>query len=227
VNLPGRDPTVERGEAVTAEESAPVRRRENTRARLLEAAAEVFAEAGLGEASVERICERAGFTRGAFYSNFSSKDEMFLELCKVVARDHVAAVRMRVAEVNANGDFVGEFAENVESIVRVLDVNADERLSTLLMSEINIRAMRDEEFAAAWAAQHQEIDAEVEQIIVEVVEAGGLRLRVSSAEAASIINAVWTDVSVRGVIAHLDAERLSELRSAEVGRVARLIIDQT
>jgi len=47
------------------------RSRENTRARLLEAAAQVFAEAGLDGASVEAVCERAGFTRGAFYSNFA------------------------------------------------------------------------------------------------------------------------------------------------------------
>ena len=52
------------------------RSRENTRARLLEAAAQVFAEAGLDGASVEAVCERAGFTRGAFYSNFESKDEL-------------------------------------------------------------------------------------------------------------------------------------------------------
>lgn len=54
------------------------RRREATRQRLLTAALEVFAEAGFGRASVEQICDRAGFTRGAFYSNFTSLDELFL-----------------------------------------------------------------------------------------------------------------------------------------------------
>ena len=56
------------------------RSRENTRARLLDAAAQVFAEVGLDGASVEAVCDRAGFTRGAFYSNFESKDELFLML---------------------------------------------------------------------------------------------------------------------------------------------------
>ena len=41
------------------------RSRENTRARLLDAAAQVFAEVGLDGASVEAVCDRAGFTRGA------------------------------------------------------------------------------------------------------------------------------------------------------------------
>jgi AcrR family transcriptional regulator len=51
-------------------------RRQATRERVLEAAGEVFAERGFHGASVEDICERAGFTRGAFYSNFSSKDDL-------------------------------------------------------------------------------------------------------------------------------------------------------
>ena len=55
-------------------------RRLETRARLLDAASEVFAEFGLQGASVERICARADFTRGAFYSNFSSKEELFIAM---------------------------------------------------------------------------------------------------------------------------------------------------
>jgi AcrR family transcriptional regulator len=51
-------------------------RREHTRERLVAAAIQVFAERGVIGASVEAICEQAGFTRGAFYSNFSDKDEL-------------------------------------------------------------------------------------------------------------------------------------------------------
>ena len=51
-----------------------------TRRRLLDAAAEVFRAKGFQGASVEAICAHAGFTRGAFYSNFESKEEMFVEL---------------------------------------------------------------------------------------------------------------------------------------------------
>jgi AcrR family transcriptional regulator len=51
-----------------------------TRAALLQAGAEVFVERGFAGSSVEAIAERAGFTRGAFYSNFASKEELFAEL---------------------------------------------------------------------------------------------------------------------------------------------------
>jgi AcrR family transcriptional regulator len=49
-----------------------------TRARLLDAAEAVFAENGFGEASLARIADRAGYTRGAVYANFASKDDLFL-----------------------------------------------------------------------------------------------------------------------------------------------------
>jgi AcrR family transcriptional regulator len=59
--------------------------REETRKHLLDAARRLIAKKGLSIASVEDIVESAGYTRGAFYSNFSSKDDLFLELLR---RDH-------------------------------------------------------------------------------------------------------------------------------------------
>ena len=56
------------------------RSRPATRERLLDAASEVFGERGFAAATVEEVCERAGFTRGAFYSNFATKEELLLAL---------------------------------------------------------------------------------------------------------------------------------------------------
>lgn len=55
-------------------------RRLRTRARLLDAAFEVFAAKGFGRVSIEEICEAAGYSRGAFYSNFTTLDELFFAL---------------------------------------------------------------------------------------------------------------------------------------------------
>jgi AcrR family transcriptional regulator len=65
--------------------TAPIRRtraeaREDTRRRVLEAALAVFSEKGFSAASVEEIAARAGFTRGALYSNFADKEALFLAL---------------------------------------------------------------------------------------------------------------------------------------------------
>jgi|NGEPerStandDraft_6_1074524.scaffolds.fasta_scaffold120458_2 AcrR family transcriptional regulator len=59
--------------------------REQTRQRLLDAAQSVIAKKGLAGTSVEDIAAAAGYTRGAFYSNFRSKGDLFIELLR---RDH-------------------------------------------------------------------------------------------------------------------------------------------
>lgn len=59
--------------------------REQTTQRLLDAAEKLIARKGLDAASVEDIAAAAGYSRGAFYSNFNSKDDLFIELLR---RDH-------------------------------------------------------------------------------------------------------------------------------------------
>src|SRR5258708_10383254 len=59
--------------------------RDDTCEKLFEAAARVFEEQGIGGASIEAIAAAAGFTRGAFYSNFKSKDEVIIAMLE----DHV------------------------------------------------------------------------------------------------------------------------------------------
>ena len=61
-----------------------------TRRKLLDAAERVFLRRGLQGSSVEEIAAEAGFTRGAFYSNFKSKDELFVELLHTRIYDRYA-----------------------------------------------------------------------------------------------------------------------------------------
>src|ERR1700733_1904981 len=68
--------------------------REQTTQRLLDAAQKLIARKGLDAASVENIAAAAGYSRGAFYSNFSSKDDLFIELLR---RDH----QKTMVELNA------------------------------------------------------------------------------------------------------------------------------
>jgi AcrR family transcriptional regulator len=55
-------------------------RRRQTRERLLDAASAVFARVGYNAASVDAVAEAAGLTKGAVYSNYASKEELFLAL---------------------------------------------------------------------------------------------------------------------------------------------------
>ncbi len=60
------------------ERSRPTR--DETKGKLLNAAAVLFAEQGIGSTSIEDICQAAGFSRGAFYSSFKTKDDIVFEL---------------------------------------------------------------------------------------------------------------------------------------------------
>jgi AcrR family transcriptional regulator len=51
-----------------------------TRSRVLDAADQLFAESGYHRVTIDAIVERAGFTRGAFYANFTDKADLFLTL---------------------------------------------------------------------------------------------------------------------------------------------------
>lgn len=50
----------------------------HTRKCLLEAAAQVFSKQGLEGTSIDQVAQSAGYTKGAFYANFKSKEELFL-----------------------------------------------------------------------------------------------------------------------------------------------------
>ncbi len=201
------------------------RRRETTRRRLLDAAAQVFAEVGLDAASVEAICDRAGFTRGAFYSNFETKDQLFLELAGEVALDRVEAVRRRIAELDHEGAFA-DLPANAFAIVQdVLDVSADDRLSVLLMSEIRIHAMRNPELASAYLAQDDEMRRAIARIIDDIAQTRKVRFRLPSDQVARLMLTVWEGASVRAAMAGLDYEAMCRRTNEELARVAQLLIE--
>lgn len=199
------------------------RSRENTRARLLDAAAQVFAEVGLDGASVEAVCDRAGFTRGAFYSNFESKDELFLMLAGSVAEQRVTAVRARVDEIASEGG-LSEDCDPVELVRQIMDAGGDDRLGVMLLSEIRIRALRDEQFGAAYLAQEREMVASIATIITDIVSVSTLELKVPADEAARMLMIIWEGMTVRGAMAGQDSDQLRHSGGAELGRLVQLLL---
>jgi AcrR family transcriptional regulator len=71
------------------------KRRAETRAKLIEAAFRVFADKGFGQVRIEDVCAAAGYTRGAFYSQFDSLEELFFTLYD--DRAHVIASQVTEA----------------------------------------------------------------------------------------------------------------------------------
>lgn len=202
------------------------RRRENTRARLLDAAAQVFAEIGLEGASVEAICERAGFTRGAFYSNFESKDQLFLALASSVAEQRLSSVRGRIDEFVASGVLAGE-ADPTVLVQRIMDSGLDDRLGVLMMSEIRIRALRDEVFAKAYLEQDRAMVTSIEEIIQGLIDTGLFALRIDVPSAARMLMVQWEGCMARAALDGLDGESLHHVGAEALGQLVDLIIAPT
>lgn len=126
-------------------------RRLHTRERLMAAAAELFVERSVQAASVEEICERAGFTRGAFYSNFESKDELCLALARQRGEQLVQitqeAVRM-VADRQLDESAVSEILTKVMAILAAgLELDDD---WVVVRSELRLYAVRNATFRPAF-----------------------------------------------------------------------------
>jgi AcrR family transcriptional regulator len=88
--------------------------RDDTREKLFEAAARVFEEQGIGGASIEAIAAAAGFTRGAFYSNYRSKDELIIAMLE----DHVEQSIRRNLDLLAVHKNLADFIEALKTMDR-------------------------------------------------------------------------------------------------------------
>ena len=88
--------------------------RDDTREKLFEAAARVFEEQGIGGASIEAIAAAAGFTRGAFYSNFNSKDELIIAMLE----DHVELSIGRMHDLLARHQNLADFIDALKTMDR-------------------------------------------------------------------------------------------------------------
>lgn len=197
------------------------RSRENTRARLLDAAAQVFAKIGLEGATVEAVCERAGFTRGAFYSNFESKDELFLTLAASVGEARLEVVRERVSTLVGDGAIDG--CDPVELVQQIMDSGPDDRLGVMMMSEIRIRALRDPAFGAAYLAQEDEMVRGIAEMIEEIIDSGQFALKIDAEEAARLLMVVWEGMTVRGAMDGDDSDQLRRTGSQALGRMVELL----
>lgn len=118
-------------------ESSPRRSRENTRARLVEAAADVFAEKSLRKVTVDDVVGAAGFTRGAFYSNYSAIEELFFDVTAHQAEQMLAVVDEAIDAVPA-GEFTLESLRGVFAALHPFG-----RRWFLLQNEFALLAVRD------------------------------------------------------------------------------------
>ncbi|MCF2529668.1 TetR/AcrR family transcriptional regulator [Yinghuangia soli] len=154
-------------------------RRSQTRQRLLDAAMEAFAEEGFGRTTVERLCERAGFTRGAFYSNFTSLDEVFLAMWEDRSTRMLADVRAALAEVSAEDP--GQALRAALAAIPVDD--AWYRVT----AEFTAHALRNPALRRVMAAREQAIQDTVLPVLVAALARTGRQVRDEAALGRALV----------------------------------------
>ncbi|WP_175527382.1 TetR/AcrR family transcriptional regulator [Blastococcus tunisiensis] len=191
---------------MTVEEvTRPRRRRAETVERLLDAALETFAEVGFAAASVEDICRRGGFTRGAFYSSFRTKDELFGALFLRETARTLALAEQQLQGIEHESDPV------TAAVGRCLSSFRADRSWVLVLTEYRLHAARHPEAAAALLEHSTGVLAQLTALIEDGVARAGLRLTLPAARLASMILALHDGLVVAQATDPVGSDDTSDL----------------
>lgn len=139
------------------------RRLEHTRSVLLDAAEEVFAEKGFTTATLDDIARAAGYTKGAIYKHFDTKEDLFLAVSDRYWRryfDNFAEVMSSASRVGA--DELDEIAERWRSLS--IDRGAEHAALGL---EFTLYLLRNPEARERVAVKRAEVVDQLAEFIVE------------------------------------------------------------
>jgi AcrR family transcriptional regulator len=155
---------------------------QQTRERLLGAAAKVFARRGYHRATVDEIASEAGFTIGALYSNFAGKEELFLALADRQVEERVVEVSA-IAEA-AEGEDPGKDA--AEQLRAFLERDPD---WPLLFYEFWSLSVRNPELQGELAKRRDAIRDALAETLERVAKRHGFELRFPAPALATAIAA--------------------------------------
>ncbi len=196
-------------------------RRTQTRDRLIDAALTVFAEKGVGGASVEVICDAAGFTRGAFYSNFDTKDALCLAVLERQADENLAAAHEAVSALPSL--MQGTFDELVSAAIAMfLSAQRPDRTWILATSELRLHAVREPTLAAVYRDFAGRVNSTFATLITETAHSLGYELTLPGEEAIAALHAVFEHGAITALIAGQDIADPD--RATQLGAVLRSML---
>ena len=140
---------------------------EATRARLIEAAEKVVIHRGFDDASVEEIADAAGYSRGAFYSNFADKDELFLAVFDAHALDVVNALEEISRRISGVAERLAAVREWFANQWRMRDFIA-------LRMEFSRRAIKNRSMRKRLAETWQQEFESYELCVAQALDAPGV-----------------------------------------------------
>jgi AcrR family transcriptional regulator len=178
---------------VVADKWTLQRRRQLTRDSLLESARRLFAARGFHGASLDEIAAEAGFSRGAIYSSFGGKEELFF----AVIERHYAELMQRWRTVLSSGGpdlALSRLAEAWQ------DSLAADRDWFALYLEFRLYALRNPEVRERLAELERRQTEEVGRLISETATSLGMRLRVPAEVMATIAGAACIGLLERAIV---------------------------
>jgi AcrR family transcriptional regulator len=159
-----------------------------TRERLLVAAEEVLARHGYGGASIDLITAEAGYSKGAIYSNFESKEAVFLELLRLhMARD--MSELERIVSLDADG-----LSAAVSGWLESLHADSD---CPLLVTELQLQARRSPAFAKRYYALQEQQTRTLASILKRYFEVASIPLPMDPFDLAASITALTNGLSLQ------------------------------
>jgi AcrR family transcriptional regulator len=172
-----------------------------TRRLLMRAATKVCAERGLEKASIDEVAGEAGVTKGAFYANFRSKEELFLAMLDEHFADQLDNLDRRMAEEGELADPARaaalEFAHHL----------SDEHEWVRLYFQFAAHATRDEDFRAELVTRTRALQARFAEILRRRGERLPYPAPVEPGELALMADAIATGFAVHRL---LDPERFPD-----------------
>lgn len=195
-------------------ESAGTRRKENTRAKLVRASLEVFVEKGIDGATVDDLVKAAGFTRGAFYSSFARKEEVFIALFDEVTAELMAIANSSVDSAVAGVDHgcalsIGE-VDDAGLMVAVFEgIRPYGRQWYLLYSDAIARSLRDEQIRAELAVQRERMRDQIGALLTARLEASGERALLPAEDLAQLLMGIFIDLLLREQLEQRDVTELA------------------
>lgn len=167
------------------------RRRQLTREHLLAAAAQVFAERGFHGATLDEVARVAGFSKGAVYSNFESKDDLFLALFKSGYEQEMARL---VATLEASDVPPADRLSDFVSLIQ--DESREAPTSPLLHLEFWLYAARNPEARARLAAIDDEAVAGSAALLRTLREEEGMEPLEDPERVARVIEVLFRGISL-------------------------------
>ncbi len=178
----------------------PIQRRpKDVRRRLLDAAMDVFARSGYHSATLDDVAAEAGLTKGAVYSNFSGKRQLFLTLLEqqVTRRAEIARSVLANPPPGPGGDVSLLIAELAG---RLGQAAAAEPGWQLLYIEFWLFAMRDPEAHRLLAATRYRLRQAIAGLAEETQRRYGLDTGIPGASWATIILALSNGLALERLI---------------------------